>query len=258
MGQSRNASQTTSAPEWLQGPIQDYLGSAGSAANLPYEQYQGPQVAPFTGMQEDAFRGIGNTMHGSQGLDNAQGFTANLLGGAPGSNPYLNGIIQNGTRGATDAYNNAVANTTRSFNLAGAFGSSAHQNEEQRNRESLARGLGEVEMGTRYNDFNNSIGRQMQAVPMALQLAQGQQGLYEGGLRAGNLQQQYGQSLIDSMYRDWQGAQDYPWTMLDRYGGALRNITGAAGQNTTMDAGNNPWSNALGAGLLGYSIFGGR
>ena len=256
MGQRSDGQVVSGPPEWMQGPLQEYLGSAGRAASQPYQQYQGPRVAPFTPMQERAFSGIGNTMYGSRGLDNAQNYIANTLGGAPGENPFLGGILSSGQRSITDAYNRAVGATTARYNEPGQWGGSAHNQETQNNNDVLARNLGELENQVRYSDFNNSINRQMQAAPMALNLAQGQQGLFEGGLRAGNVQQGYGQSLIDSLYQDFQGAQNWDRNMLDWYGGALGRAAGGAGTVQTQQAANNPWSNALGLGLLGYGMFG--
>lgn len=255
MGQPSPGQTVSGPPSWLQGPIQEYLSAAGRAASRPYQQYQGPRVAPFTPMQEQAFGGIGNTMYGSQGLDNAQGYIANMLGQAPGSNPHLSGVLGAGQRSITDAYNRAVGATTARYNEPGQWGGSAHELETRNNNDVLARSLGELESNVRYQDFNNSMNRQMSAAPLALQLAQGQQGLFEGGLRAGNVQQGYGQSLFDSLYNDWNAANNWDRSSLDWYGGALGRTMGGAGQQTTQTQPNNPWSNALGAGLLAYGMW---
>jgi hypothetical protein len=96
----------------------------------------------------------------------------------------------------------------------------------------------------------------MSAVPMALNLAQGQQGLFEGGLRAGNLQQQYGQNLADSMYNDWQGFYNNNRGNLDWLSGLIARSQGAGGQTQTTQEGSNPWSTLMGLGTLGYGLFG--
>ena len=253
MGQGTNGQQISGPPEWLQQPIQSYLGAAGQEAGKPYETYQGMRVAPFTNLQNQAFQGIGASMYGTPATTAAASSLASILSG--GSNPELDNVIQRSQRGVTDAYNDAVHGTTRLFNTGNAFGSSAHQAAMRDNQEALATGLGDVESGLRYQDFTGNLNRQLQAAPLAMQNAQGLQGLYSGGLQAGNLQQGYGQALVDSQYGDWQGSQQHGWNQLGQYGNALSRALGGAGTQQTVTEPNNPWSNALGLGLLGYGMF---
>lgn len=254
MGQSSPQVSQSGPPAELLPYIGQYLGSASDLASRPYEQYQGPRVAPFTGLQNQAFQGIGQSMN-DPGLSAAQGFTYNMLNGAPGSNPYLNGILSAGQDSIKDAYSNITGDITHRFNSPGSWGGSAHALTQEGANKTLAKELGNLEQQVRYGDFNNSLNRQMTAAPLAMQLAQGQQGLYQGGLGAGNLQQSYGQALMDSMYGDWNNANNYGWQQLGHFGTALGTALGNAGTQQTTQEGNNPWGNALGLGLLGYSLF---
>lgn len=254
-GSSSQGSTTSGPPEWLQGPIQDYLGAAGKQANKPYEQYQGMRVAPFTQLQNQAFQGIGQTMGGTPAMGQANSFLSGLIGNT-GSNPYLDNTIRQGQEGLTKAYTDATHGTTNLFNKGGAWGGSAHLQAQSENEKNLARGLGDLESNVRYGDYSQNLARQMQAIPLAAQNAQAQQGLYSGGLQAGNLQQGYGQALVDSQYGDWQRANQYGWDQLDKYGGAMGRVMGGAGQTQTTQQPNNPWSNLLGAGLLTYGMLG--
>lgn len=254
-GSSSQGQVTQGPPEWLQGPIQDYLGAAGREASKPYQQYDGMRVAPFTGLQNQAFQGIGQSMGGNAAMGQGANFLSGLIGNT-GTNPYLDSVIQRGQKGVTDAYNSATADTTRRFNDVGQWGGSGHMQATKDNQQALAQGLGDLESGIRYQDYGNNLNRQMQAIPMASQLAQAQQGLYSGGLQAGNLQQGYGQALVDSQYGDWQRANNYGWDQLNNYGGAMGRVMGGAGQTSTTQEPSNPWSSLLGAGLLGYGMFG--
>lgn len=258
MGSSSPGQQTSGPPDWLQGPIQDYLGAAGNLANQPYQQYQGTRVAPMTGLQEQALGGIGSTMYGSRGMDNAQNYVANLLGGPSGVNPGLEGAIQTGRRSVTDAYNNATSGITARYNEPGQWGGSAQRMEQGNADANLARGLGDVESQLRYQDYNNQANRQMSAIPLASQLAQNQMGLFQNGLQAGNFEQGYGQSLVDAQYNDWNNATNQGRNSLDWYGNALGRVMGGAGQTQTTQQPNNPWSNLLAAGIMGGSLFGKR
>lgn len=254
MSTSSNQGQVTQGPPaWVQQAAQQYLGAAGQAAAMPYQNYQGTRVAPFTPLQNQAFSAISGTMNGTPATQSANSALNSILSG--GTNPYLDQVISRGRRGVTDAYNAATADTTRRFNEPGQWMGSAHLQATRDNQEALAQGLGDLESGLRYQDFTGNLNRQLQAAPLAMGLAQGQQGLAEGALRAGNLQQGYGQSLADSLYGDWRQAQDYPWTQIDRYGNALRASTGSSGQTSTTQEASNPWSSALGLGLLGYSLW---
>lgn len=254
-GSSSQGSVTSGPPEWLQGPIQDYLGAANTQASKPFQNYDGMRVAPFTQLQNQAFQGIGNSMYGTPAMRQSDNFLSGLIGNT-GTNPYLDSVIQRGQRGVTDAYNSANADITRRFNEPGQWAGSAHTQAIKNSQEALAQGLGDLESGVRYQDYTNNLNRQMQAIPLASQNAQAQQGLYSGGLQAGNLQQQYGQALVDSQYGDWQRANNYGWDQLDRYGGAMGRVMGGSGQTQTTQQPNNPWSSALGLGMLGYGLLG--
>ena len=60
-------SSTTSAPAWLQQPMQQYLSQVAQITSRPYSQYMGPQIAPLTGLQQQAYGGMGGVMGGMMG-----------------------------------------------------------------------------------------------------------------------------------------------------------------------------------------------
>lgn len=254
-GSSSQGSVTSGPPEWLQGPIQSFLGAANKEASKPFQNYQGMRVAPFTQLQNQAFQGIGNSMYGTPAMRQSDNFLSGLIGNT-GTNPYLDSIIQRGKQGVTDSYNATTADITKRFNEPGQWGGSAHSQATNDANLALARGLGDLESGVRYQDYTNNLNRQMQAIPLASQNALAQQNLFSGGLQAGNLQQGYGQALVDSQYGDWQRANNYGWDQLGRYGNAMGTVMGGAGQTQTTTQPNNPWSSALGLGMLGYGLLG--
>jgi hypothetical protein len=104
----------------------------------------------------------------------------------------------------------------------------------------------------RFNNYNAAANRQMQAAPMAWNAMQGQQSLYNDALRAGTLQQQYGQSLLDSLYGDFTQQRDYNRGNIDWLANLLR---GAGSQTTLTQPGADRVSQGLGSAALLASIF---
>lgn len=83
-GSKGNTSTTTAQqgpPSWLQAYLQQNDANAAAVAGMPLQQYSGPLVAGFTGMQNQAF----------QGVQNAQGL----------ANPYINSAAQYAAQSAT-------------------------------------------------------------------------------------------------------------------------------------------------------------
>lgn len=244
-------SSTTSAPAWLQQPMQQYLSQVAQITSRPYSQYMGPQIAPLTGLQQQAYGGMGGVMGGSPAMAAGEGWLSSLFGPQQ-SSPGLDAVLNRTRQGVTDAYRSATGATTRRFNEPGQWGGSSHMMEQTRNDEALARGLGDALGQIEYGDFNNAMNRRMSAVPLAGQMAQQRMGLLESGLRAGTQQQGYGQALADAMRSDWTQARDWDWTQADRFRQAMGGVMGGAGQTTTTTAPSNPLSQLMGLGILGY------
>lgn len=254
-----NQQQTTSQsgpPPELMPYLQGYMGAGQSLLNQPYTPYQGPRVAPFTQMQNQAFQGIQGNMYGSPITSAANSNLMSILGGSDYNNPYLESEIQRGSRGVTDRFNQATNSLASRFSGGGAFGGSAHQQAQDRANEALATGLSDLEGGMRYNNFNQARQNQFGAINQAFQ-NQGQQNQWlQDALRAGSLQQGYGQQLIDSLYGDYREQRDYPWQQLDRYGSLLSRVLGGAGTvNTTTSPGSDRVSQGLGSAALLASLF---
>jgi hypothetical protein len=95
-----------------------------------------------------------------------------------------------------------------------------------------------------------SVGAGQNAQNLALQGANARMGI-------GDIQRGYGQDQLNQYYNDWQEQQQYPYKQLDMYSGLLGRAQGGVSPNvTTTQSGYaaSPYSQILGAGLLGYGM----
>jgi hypothetical protein len=179
----------TEAPAWLQAPLQNVTNRAESVFNQPYTPYQGARVAPLQAAQLQAQdMTLARAGAGSPEISAARAYNADVLSGSGfrgtqnnpylgaqnaytgatnrfanvsnplmGENPYLNDMIGRAQRDVSQEYTRAVAPGTASMaNYANAFGGSAHTELMGRDRENLARSLGDVSTQLRGADYQNS------------------------------------------------------------------------------------------------------
>lgn len=265
-----------------------------------YQQYPYQRIAGMTGDQNTAFDEIRNvnllTNNPIPTMNAAMGQTNDTLNGAyldgPGSNPYstenqysgfgpaFNSVLHQGQHDIADAYNQGTAaDTTRMFNLAGAFGGSAHQNAMLNNEVGLGKTLNQYTSGMVNDQYNRSAGLQEQDLNRGSQNFENERGRMMGAIGAGNDQQglalQRAQSLAgvgdanrsltqdqyNQAYNDWQDRNNQQYRMADWYSGLLGRAQGGMSPNMTSTQSGyqaSPFSQLLGAGLLGYGAFGGR
>lgn len=176
--------QTQSIPSWLQSYGQGFLSNAADISSQPYTPYTGQRVADLSPLQQRGLDGLWDPA-GGQATGDAQDMLSATLQGQYG-NPYTQGVGSGGqyqfgsTQGGenpyggqdnphfleslhrqqqdyTDAYNRGTsADTTRMFNLAGAFGGSAHQDAMANNERGLARGLGDMTNAAYQQQYDRS------------------------------------------------------------------------------------------------------
>lgn len=184
-GGGATTTSTQSIPSWLQNYGQGYLSNAAGVAQTPYTAYTGQRVADMSPLQQRGLQGLwdqggsqttqdaqnmlSSTMRGEYGNPYTQGigsggqyqFGATGGGANPygGENPYFQESLRGQLNDITDAYNKGVsADTTRMFNLAGAFGGSAHQNTVANNERELGRTLGNVTNQAYQQQYDRSAG----------------------------------------------------------------------------------------------------
>lgn len=284
-------SQTT-YPPYVQNALQSTFGKAQSAANTPYQPYQGPQVAPFSGLQNTAFNG--------------------LVGAANSANPYIDqatGLVAAGTQpvaptpfstGAVGQYENPYTSdvidaTQNQFNLQNAqqqtalTGNAASQHalggdrsavaaaqlagQQQTAQAPVIAGLRNQNYQQALNEFNTQQQTGLAAAQANNytnlygagelgnlgQLAQGT-GLAGAGalLQAGGLQQQQQQANLNVPYNNYLTAQQYPFYTSNFLSSALSGNAGLQPTRSTTTPGPSTASTIAGlgttfAGLGGFS-----
>ena len=109
------------------------------------------------------------------------------------------------------------------------------------------------------NNYNTGIGQMLNAAQLA---PQGQAMDFQAAQQlagVGDMQRQYTQSLMDSLYNQWQAGQQQPYAMLDIFGNALSRASGGvAGGSTSSQSqsggGFSPLAGLLGGAGLAYGL----
>lgn len=282
------------APEWA-----DTLSYGRSLRDRPYNPYTGQRIAFMNQDQQDSIANTRtflnqlnnphkavnaaidqttNTLNDdylSGAKANPYAAQANKYGGL--DSPYFRDSLNATLEDVTNAYQQGTsADTTRMFNLSGAFGGSAHQKAVANNEAGLARNLSRIanearqgqydrsaqleegRLGRGSGAFENERGRQLGAIG----LGNSQQGLALDRARAqmgiGDIQRAYEQDFLNQNFADWQEGQNYPYRQLDMYTGLLSRAQGGMSPNlsyTTPGYSASPFSQIMG-GLLAYNALG--
>lgn len=272
------------------------------------QQYGDQRYAPLTGDQNEA---IGYTRDLSRGSSSPLGamnaardqITDTLEGRYLGSNPYgsamayadpntymgdspqFRNMMRSGMDDIIGGYQRGTgADTTRMFNLSGAFGGSAHQNAVANNELALGKNLSnfadqmlnhqwdrsaqlseaniarqqsarENAYGRGFNAYENERARQQGAVGMG----QNEQPLalsrIQGLLGAGDLQRGANQQNLDFSYQNWIDQQNYPFKMADWLTGIYGRAQGGTSPNQQIyQSGASQAAPWLGAALAGYGL----
>lgn len=231
----RNADQFTAAQR-----IRDMAGSGG-----PQETYRARQAAG--------------------GIAAGDNLNANPY---MGENKYFKDMVANANADTVNAYKQGTsADLTRLMNLSGAFGGSAHTTALANNEAGLAKQLGNQTTSMYGQQFDKSSGlyenalqRQMGAIPLAYQGQGLQTDLNNQLMGIGKWEQDEQQRGIDQNYNNWAEQNNWGRNNVNWLASLLGGAQGSTGIQTQF-GGYQPtnWgSAALGAGLLGGSLFGGR
>lgn len=253
------------------------LGWAADEAMKPYQQYGAKRIADRNTDQFTAAARI-RDMAGSGGPYETQiarqaagtiaaggGIEANPY---MGENKYFKDMVSNANADTAEAYKRGTsADLTRLMNMSGAFGGSAHQNALSANEQGLAKQLGQQTTSMYGQQFDKSAGlyenglnRQMSAIPLAFQGQGLQNDLNDRLMGVGQWEQGEQQKHLDQNYNDWTSQQNWGRNNIGWLASLLGGAQGSTGIQTQF-GGYQPtnWgSAALGAGLLGGSLFGGR
>ena len=195
------------------------LGSMNAASDQVQDtlggRYMGQNPGAGGGMQDDPW---------TQKFRNKPAAMENRFQGV--DNPFFKDTVRNTMEDATNAYKQGTsADTTRMFNLSGAFGGSAHQNAVANNEGALAKQLGNIGNQMYSGQYDRSAG-----------LEEGRLGRWTGAT----------EGLLSRGEAGWQRGQDRASNAFEGERGRQLAATGL-GQNEqglAIDRGN--WANQLG------------
>jgi hypothetical protein len=250
-GQSSSVSTPTIAPE-LKPLANLYVKQATNIANTPYQAYTGQGTAGLTGTQNAGIGMVQNrALGGDQTVNTGANFLQNTMNQGPQtatanpyasqSNPYLDALAGQASRGVVNQFNNATVGS-------GAFGNSGLG-------QTLGTGLADVNSQIYGNAFNtqaglaeqgaarqdavnqNSTAQGLQAANLGL--GYGNQAYTDASqlLNAGGLQQSNNQNALDFAYNQFQNAQNNPYKQLAATGGVVGQNMGQSTSTTQSGGG---------------------
>ena len=237
--------QTTlsGVPDWAAPFFKDYLATAQSVAQMPYNPYTGQTVAQLNPYQVQGYNAqASRAMQGSPVTDAASAeLQKTLQGGYLNSNPYLSGMIDNASQ-------DVLRNMTNLDARSGSFGNSGIQDTTNRN-------LAEVAMNFRGNDYSNERNRMMGAIGQAPGIANQDYVDAQQLQAAGQGFQQNNQANLTDQYNRFAEARAYPTQALQTMGSALNQNYGT--QSSTTLPSQSPWATGLGTAATLYGLSGG-
>lgn len=192
------------------------------------------------------------------------------------NNQYFQDYMKSGADDIVNAYKNGTAaDTTRAFNLAGAFGGSAYNNAVGQNEAALGKTLSNYTSGMLNDQYNRSaqlqqqdfargsnayqnersrmtgmVGSAQNEQALALQRAQALMG-------SGDATRSYNQDILNANYNTYNQAKQYPYQQMDWLTGLLSRAQGGISPNMTTTQsgyGASPYSALLGGALMGYGL----
>lgn len=285
-------SNTTELPPEAKPLMNTMLNRSLSLSNQPYQAYEGDRIA---GLTPEHYAGLDMTtqraIQGSPAINAATDHAANVFNNTymnqgqelagrtnmySGENPYLQGMIDTASQDVVKNYQNAVNPKLDAMDRAsGSFGNTGVAQAREGAQEQLARQLGDISTGMRFNNYNQSAGleqqrlnnqlalygneRQQQANAMefAPQLAQQDYLDAQNLLGVGDIYRQVDQQGLDMAYDDWLQYQQHPYKSLDVLASALSNTVGgnaSSVQSAPSPYAANPTASMIGTGLAGYGL----
>ncbi|MBA2412578.1 MAG: hypothetical protein H0V63_07095 [Burkholderiaceae bacterium] len=238
-GGPQTNTQSTGNPA-MQGQWNAYQNFANQVANRPYMANPTQRVAGLTQDQYGAMDSVRNTANGGNGGMEMMGGSQALMGAlaGPQANPYLNGLLRQ------------TADDVQGRMGQAAFGSGSFGNSGVAAQ--TAKGLADSENNIRFQDYNNGMQRQMQAIPMALNYQNQRFQNANAQMQSGGMQQQQGQAYADDNSQRWEDWNNYPNKQLGIMGQPLGMNSGFSQQQTTQPG--NRFASAVGGGLLGLQL----
>jgi hypothetical protein len=246
-GGSETSTQSSEPWKGVQPYLKDYLKLGQDVTKRPYEFYNGDTVAGFSPEQEMGFNlGTQRALAGSPTLNAANRNITDTLNGnylSPNSNPYLQANVGQAMNDVTGRVNSQFNNNN--------FGGSAHQ-------ETLTRNLGDVSSQMYGQNYANERGNQLNAAGQSIGLANADYNDSAALQAIGAQRQGLANQYLGNASTQFNGAAQFPYQQLDRYGQVVNIGTGQGGTTTTtspQQGGGNDLANYAGLALTAASFF---
>jgi hypothetical protein len=249
---------TTQAPwEPQQQPLIYGFGEARRLYDQGAPQYYPEStVAPFSQQTQNALTSYEQLAQGPQPvIDAATQQASQTLGGQyldPSSNPYLQAASDAAGRQVTRQYSEAIAPSIQAqFANSGRTGSGLFANAMDSSRDTLQRGLGEMNSNMYYKNYNDERNRQMQMQGMAGDTAMMQYQPASQLLNVGQTRDMQAQREVEDQFNRYNYNEiQSPYEHLGRYMGNIRGTYGGEGSQSSP-IGMEDW---LSLGMQGYGL----
>ena len=216
---------TAGLADWAAPYITDYLGKSQALSNAPYQTYGGPLTAGASGLQTQAFQGIGNLTMGNKGNYNAVGSNFDNSQAQAYMNPYLQQALDPQMKEMQrQADIQRVADAGR-LTQAGAFGGGRQAIMESEGRRNLLDKQSDV-LGTGYANaydkamaqFNADQNRKIQeaqfGADFGLKGLQAERDILKDQLGAGAVQRGIESEGIAADLGEFNAQREYPYKQL--------------------------------------------
>lgn len=256
---------STVAPQsgQTQAGIQGLTSAALQSGLQPWMQ-QTARGALSTGLDPGRSQAVQNVIRTGLETQTPYALRSTVAGNYLDANNYLDDALRPAFRQAQQTYQTATApGTDSAFARSGRFGSGAHQNLAQQQREDFARAMTETGGQLAYQNYGDERNRQMQGIGLATGLEEAAANRQMQGigmdqdrinsaaarqmqalgmapgldasrfmpaqqmLQAGQLQDQYAQRLLGDDAARWDFYQNEPLNRLNNFFGIANNQTGS-------------------------------
>lgn len=266
-GGSKTQTVTSDIPAQYKDFANENLSIAGTIANMPNVQYQGPRIASFSPMQNQAMSFVEGADFGTDAMGRLQNYQAQT--GAQNMdayfNPYENQVVQGMQGDAQKALANGL-NMLGARAAGGNFGSRLGVSEGIATSEA-ADNLARNTANLRHQGFTTAAGlgmadadRDLSGANLQLNaansLAAAQQAKANAMLGIGNMQQSMDQANLDLAYGDFLEQQNDPLRKLSIRMGALGQTPMGSVQRVPVQSSGGLGSFLGGLGSLGLGLGG--
>lgn len=214
-----SSTTTASIPGELKPLATAYADRAMSMADNAYTPFTGQRYADQNSQQTDAYNNLQSLGNGNGGMSDGSSAMLDQIASGQGNNPYLDQMVSNAQKSATDAYNNNVAPSQVTAAVgSGSFGNSGVQQAAQYQQDQLQQNLGNIATQMYGNAYNTNQANALSAAGLQQQGASNQAAINTSLLNAGNSAQQNAQQQYDFNYDQWADEQNQEYKNLDVLG----------------------------------------